>query len=163
MLSMDLLRVLRATPDALRVWFSRVQSSLDASQSTASVNSRVEDARSLLTTMLEQHVQLSRELLPLLSSAEGQAEVEMRAREFSFGLASLLGGALLLEHAVFTHKTTGKNSPPVSTCADAHTALRWCHLALQHHGGDLPPKAFDAKADLEILASELEGPLLAKL
>ena len=162
-LSMDLLRVLRATPDALRVWFSRVQSSLDASQSTASVNSRVEDARSLLTTMLEQHVQLSRELLPLLSSAEGQAEVEMRAREFSFGLASLLGGALLLEHAVFTHKTTGKNSPPVSTCADAHTALRWCHLALQHHGGDLPPKAFDAKADLEILASELEGPLLAKL
>ncbi|NXA55305.1 ACD11 dehydrogenase, partial [Nothocercus julius] len=122
-LSLDVLRSLtKSQGQVMTVFISTVQRKLELASSTEK---------------LEAAVKLVREAVRLVQSAgsKGVATMEVAARDFSYSLARIYAGALLIEHAAH----------PSSSATDVSTAQRWCNQELCPVSTELKNGSYDAE------------------
>ncbi|XP_026715701.1 acyl-CoA dehydrogenase family member 11-like [Athene cunicularia] len=138
-LSLDVLRSLtKSQGQAMAVFFSTVQKKLELASSTANLEPAVKqtrDALGSLTRFME------------AAGSQGAATMELAARDFSYTLARIYTGALLIEHAA--------RSDASST--DIATARRWCNQELCPVAAELENSSYEAEATLMDSALAYEG------
>ncbi|NWJ06670.1 ACD11 dehydrogenase, partial [Crypturellus undulatus] len=122
-LSLDVLRSLsKSQGQVLAVFISTVQRKLDSASGIEKLGAAVK---------------LVREAVRLVQSASsrGAATMEIAARDFSYSLARIYAGALLIEHA----------AQPDSSSTDVSAAQRWCNQELCPVGMELRNGSYDAQ------------------
>ncbi|NWI14165.1 ACD11 dehydrogenase, partial [Crypturellus soui] len=122
-LSLDVLRSLsKSQGQVLAVFISTVQRKLDSASGIEKLGAAVK---------------LVREAVRLVQSASsrGAATMEIAARDFSYSLARIYAGALLIEHA----------AQPDSSSTDVSAAQRWCNQELCPVGTELKNGSYDAQ------------------
>ncbi|NXP46761.1 ACD11 dehydrogenase, partial [Heliornis fulica] len=111
-LSLDVLRSLSKTRGrALAVFFTAAQKKLELASSHAELEPAVKRARDAVSSL----AQFMHE-----AGSRGAVTMELAARDFSYSLARIYAGALLLEHA----------ARPGASPADISAARRWCNQEL---------------------------------
>ena len=126
-LSLDVLRSLtKSQGQVMAVFFSTVQNKLELASSSAELQPAVQwvrDAAGRLTRFCQG------------AAAEGAAPMELAARDFSYSLARIYAGALLIEHA----------ARPGSSCTDVCAAQRWCRQELCPVAAELGNGSYSAE------------------
>ncbi|NXC36357.1 ACD11 dehydrogenase, partial [Campylorhamphus procurvoides] len=111
-LSLDVLRSLaKSQGQVMAVFLSTVQKKLEVALGTAELAPAVQRTRAALGS-LTQFLQKA--------GPEPTMTMELAARDFSYSLARIYTGALLMEHA----------ARPGASSTDTCAALRWCHQEL---------------------------------
>ncbi|NWW90475.1 ACD11 dehydrogenase, partial [Rhynochetos jubatus] len=138
-LSLDVLRSLtKSQGQALAVFFSTVQKKLELASSTADLEpaaKRVRDAVSTLARFTQ------------AAGAKGALTMELAARDFSYSLARIYAGALLIEHA----------ARPDASPTDVSAARRWCNQELCPVTAELASGSYEAAEALVDSALVYEG------
>ncbi|XP_040504202.1 acyl-CoA dehydrogenase family member 11 isoform X2 [Gallus gallus] len=126
-LSLDVLRSLtKSQGQVMAVFFSTVQNKLELASSSAELQPAVQwvrDAAGRLTRFCQG------------AAAEGAVPMELAARDFSYSLARIYAGALLIEHA----------ARPGSSCTDVCAAQRWCRQELCPVAAELGNGSYSAE------------------
>ncbi|KAM9219503.1 acyl-CoA dehydrogenase family member 11-like [Leptosomus discolor] len=110
-LSLDVLRSLSKSQGQAMAVFSAVQKKLELASSTAKLEPAVRQVQGALSR-LAQFMQAA--------GSGGAATMELAARDFSYTLARIYAGALLIEHA----------ARPDASHTDIAAARRWCNQEL---------------------------------
>ncbi|XP_042684906.1 acyl-CoA dehydrogenase family member 11-like isoform X2 [Centrocercus urophasianus] len=135
-LSLDVLRSLtKSRGQAMAVFFSTVQNKLESAWSSAELQAAaqsVQDAAGRLARFCRG------------AASEGAAPMELAARDFSYSLARIYAGALLIEHA----------ARPGSSRLDVCAAQRWCRQELCPAAAELRNGSYSAEE------SSLDGALV---
>ncbi|XP_074777445.1 acyl-CoA dehydrogenase family member 11-like isoform X2 [Athene noctua] len=138
-LSLDVLRSLtKSQGQAMAVFFSTVQKKLELASSTANLEPAVKqtrDALGSLTRFME------------AAGSKGAATMELAARDFSYTLARIYTGALLIEHA----------ARPDASSTDIAAARRWCNQELCPVAVELENSSYEEEATLTDSALAYEG------
>ncbi|NXC41168.1 ACD11 dehydrogenase, partial [Penelope pileata] len=107
-LSLDVLRSLnKSQGQVMAVFFSTVQKKLELAASSAELGPAVQRTRDAMERLMD---------VTQGASARGELTMELAARDFSYSLARIYAGALLIEHA----------ARPGSSPIDVSVARRWC-------------------------------------
>uniref|UniRef100_A0A669PXA4 Acyl-CoA dehydrogenase family member 11 n=1 Tax=Phasianus colchicus TaxID=9054 RepID=A0A669PXA4_PHACC len=126
-LSLDVLRSLtKSQGQVMAVFFSTVQNKLELASSSAELQPAVQwvqDAAGRLARFCQG------------AASEGAVPMELAARDFSYSLARIYAGALLIEHA----------ARPGSSCVDVCAAQRWCRQELCPVAAELGNGSYSAE------------------
>ncbi|NXG78808.1 ACD11 dehydrogenase, partial [Baryphthengus martii] len=129
-LSLDVLRSLtKSDGQALVVFFSTVQKKLEPASSTAELEramKRMRDATDSLARFTQ------------AAGSKDALTTELSARDFSYSLARIYAGTLLIEHAV----------RPDASSADISAAQRWCNQELCPVAAGLESGTYEAEEAL---------------
>uniref|UniRef100_A0A8B9Q2K4 ACD11 dehydrogenase n=1 Tax=Apteryx owenii TaxID=8824 RepID=A0A8B9Q2K4_APTOW len=126
-LSLDVLRSLtKSQGQALAVFSSTVQRKLELASSIE----KLEPAVKLMQDAISSLVQLIQR-----AGSKGAVTMELAARDFSYSLARIYAGALLIEHA----------ARPDSSSMDVSAARRWCNQELCPVAIELKNGSYDAE------------------
>ncbi|KFP80066.1 hypothetical protein N310_03714, partial [Acanthisitta chloris] len=129
-LSLDVLRSLtKSQGQVLAVFLSTVQKKLELASGTVKLAPAVRQTREAVSS-LTQFVQAA--------SAERALTMELAARDFSYSLARIYTGVLLIEHA----------ARPDASPADISAALRWCSQELCPVAAESRSGSYEAEAAL---------------
>ncbi|XP_033924311.1 acyl-CoA dehydrogenase family member 11-like [Melopsittacus undulatus] len=129
-LSLDVLRSLsKSQGQAMAAFLSSVQRKLDLASSTGGLEPAVGQTRAALGR-LEQFLRAA--------GPKGPLTMELAARDFSYTLARIYTGALLIEHA----------ARPGASCTDIAAARRWCSQELCPVAVELDNGSYEADAAL---------------
>ncbi|NXO60414.1 ACD11 dehydrogenase, partial [Aramus guarauna] len=138
-LSLDVLRSLsKSRGQAMAVFFSAVQKKLELASSTAKLEPAVkqmQDAISGLAQFMEG------------AGSRGVETMELAARDFSYTLARIYAGALLIEHA----------ARPDASSTDISAARRWCNQELCPVARESGNRSYEAEEALADSALVYEG------
>uniref|UniRef100_A0A8B9DL78 ACD11 dehydrogenase n=1 Tax=Anser cygnoides TaxID=8845 RepID=A0A8B9DL78_ANSCY len=129
-LSLDVLRSLtKSQGRAIAVFFSTVQKKIELASSTAKLEPAVRQMRDAISR-LTQFIQGA--------GAKEAVTMELAARDFSYSLARIYAGALLIEHA----------SRSDASAADVSAARRWCNQELCPAATEFKNSSYDAEESL---------------
>ncbi|KAM6339718.1 LOW QUALITY PROTEIN: acyl-CoA dehydrogenase family member 11-like [Alca torda] len=138
-LSLDVLQSLtKSQGEVMAVFFSTVQKKLELASSTAKLEpavKRMRDAISSLTQFMQ------------AAGSKGALTMELAARDFSYSLARIYTGALLIEHA----------ARPDASSTDISAARRWCNQELCPAAMELENSSYEAEEALQDTALVYEG------
>ncbi|NXV25585.1 ACD11 dehydrogenase, partial [Rissa tridactyla] len=138
-LSLDVLRSLtKSQGEVMAVFVSTVQKKLERASSTAKLEpavKRMRDAVSSLTRFMR------------AAGSKGALTMELAARDFSYSLARIYTGTLLIEHA----------ARPDASSTDIAAAQRWCHQELCPAATELENRSYEAEEALQDSALVYEG------
>ncbi|NWH63987.1 ACD11 dehydrogenase, partial [Geococcyx californianus] len=129
-LSLDVLRSLtKSQGQVMDVFFFAVQKKLELASSTAKLEpavKRTRDAVSSLTQFMQ------------AAGSKGAVTMELAARDFSYTLARIYAGTLLIEHA----------AQPGASSTDISSAQRWCQQELCPVAWELQSGTYEAEEAL---------------
>ncbi|NXX51159.1 ACD11 dehydrogenase, partial [Tricholaema leucomelas] len=129
-LSLDVLRSLsKSQGQVMAAFFSTVQKKLEGALSSPELAAAVKQTREAVGS-LKQFMQAA--------AASGALTMELAARDFSYSIARIYAGTLLLEHA----------ARPDASSADIYAADRWCMQELCPVATGLGNSSYEAKAVL---------------
>ncbi|NXH23427.1 ACD11 dehydrogenase, partial [Bucco capensis] len=129
-LSLDVLRSLtKSQGQVMALFFSRVQQKLELASGTAELEPAVKRMRDATSSLAH---------FTHTAAARGALTMELAARDFSYSLARIYAGALLLEHA----------ARPNASSADISAAQRWCEQELCPVATGLESSTYTAEAAL---------------
>ncbi|XP_068268652.1 acyl-CoA dehydrogenase family member 11-like [Nyctibius grandis] len=138
-LSLDVLRCLtKSQGQVMAVFFSTVQKKLELASSAAELEpavKRTQDALSSLARFMQ------------AAGSRGTVTMELAARDFSYALARIYAGALLIEHA----------ARPDASSTDISAAHRWCTRELGPVATELRSSSHGAEEALVDSALVYEG------
>ncbi|NXF96639.1 ACD11 dehydrogenase, partial [Eubucco bourcierii] len=138
-LSLDVLRSLsKSQGQVMAATFSTVQKKLEGASSRPELEGAVKRMREALGSLM----QFMQE-----AASRGALTTELAARDFSYSIARIYAGALLLEHA----------ARPDASSADICAAQRWCNQELCPVAAGLGSGSYEAKAALADSALVYEG------
>ncbi|XP_040981686.1 acyl-CoA dehydrogenase family member 11-like isoform X2 [Aquila chrysaetos chrysaetos] len=138
-LSLDVLRSLtRSHGQVMAMFFSTVQKKLELASSTAKLEPAVKQMRDAISS-LAQFMQAA--------DSRGAVTMELAARDFSYTLARIYAGALLIEHA----------ARPDASATDISAAQRWCNQELCPVARALENSSYEAEEVLMDSALVYEG------
>ncbi|NWH21097.1 ACD11 dehydrogenase, partial [Grus americana] len=138
-LSLDVLRSLsKSRGQVMAVFFSSVQKKLELALSTAKLEPAVKQVRDAISG-LAQFMQGA--------GSRGVVTMELAARDFSYTLARIYAGALLIEHA----------ARPDASSTDISAAQRWCNQELCPVATELGNRSYEAEEALADSALVYEG------
>ncbi|NXD87959.1 ACD11 dehydrogenase, partial [Halcyon senegalensis] len=138
-LSLDVLRSLaKSEGQALAVFFSTVQKKLDLASSTAELEGATKRTRDAVGSLAR---------FAQAAGSRGALATELSARDFSYTLARIYAGTLLIEHA----------ARPDASSADIAAAQRWCSQELCPVAAGLESGSYEAKEALLDGALVYEG------
>ncbi|XP_069651504.1 acyl-CoA dehydrogenase family member 11 isoform X2 [Haliaeetus albicilla] len=138
-LSLDVLRSLtKSQGQVMAVFFSTVQKKLELALSTAKLEPAVKQMQDAVSG-LAQFMQAA--------DSRGAVTMELAARDFSYTLARIYAGALLIEHA----------ARPDASAADISAAQRWCNQELCPVARALENSSYEAEEVLMDSALVYEG------
>ncbi|XP_052652852.1 acyl-CoA dehydrogenase family member 11-like isoform X1 [Harpia harpyja] len=138
-LSLDVLRSLtKSQGQVMAVFFSTVQKKLELASSTAKLEPAVKQMRDAVSG-LAQFMQAA--------GSRGATTMELAARDFSYTLARIYAGALLIEHA----------ARPDASATDICAAQRWCNQELCPVARALENSSYEAEEVLMDSALVYEG------
>ncbi|KFV49058.1 hypothetical protein N328_05273, partial [Gavia stellata] len=138
-LSLDVLRSLtKSQGQVMAVFFSAVQKKLELASSTAKLEPAVKQTRDAISS-LAQFMQAA--------GSKGAETMELAARDFSYTLARIYAGALLIEHA----------ARPDASSTDISAARRWCSQELCPVAAALENSRYEAEEALADSALVYEG------
>ncbi|KAM6297980.1 acyl-CoA dehydrogenase family member 11-like [Aegotheles albertisi] len=138
-LSLDVLRSLtKSQGQAMAVFLSTVQKKLELASSSAELEAAVKRTRGA-TSSLSQFTQAA--------ASRGTLTMELAARDFSYALARIYAGALLIEHA----------ARPDASSTDVSAARRWCSQELCPVAMESQNGSYEAEEALRDLALVYEG------
>eukprot|EP01096_Ripella_sp_DP13-Kostka_P007208 TRINITY_DN2620_c0_g2_i1.p1 TRINITY_DN2620_c0_g2~~TRINITY_DN2620_c0_g2_i1.p1 ORF type:complete len:687 (-),score=249.70 TRINITY_DN2620_c0_g2_i1:67-1989(-) len=104
-LSLDVLRALKKSPDSLQAFMANALSKIRSAQSTFSSPSSAQSSLSPLASQLvQQALDSAKAISGMISSLSGvtKAQTESIARDLSFALASFMTSSLLIEHLAWS-------------------------------------------------------------
>nr|XP_009668546.1 PREDICTED: short/branched chain specific acyl-CoA dehydrogenase, mitochondrial-like [Struthio camelus australis]XP_009668547.1 PREDICTED: short/branched chain specific acyl-CoA dehydrogenase, mitochondrial-like [Struthio camelus australis]XP_009668548.1 PREDICTED: short/branched chain specific acyl-CoA dehydrogenase, mitochondrial-like [Struthio camelus australis]XP_009668549.1 PREDICTED: short/branched chain specific acyl-CoA dehydrogenase, mitochondrial-like [Struthio camelus australis] len=126
-LSLDVLRSLtKSQGEVMAVFSSTVQRKLELASSTAKLEPAVKLMRDAISRLMH---------LVQRAGSKGAATMELAARDFSYSLARIYAGGLLIEHA----------ARPDSSSTDVSAAQRWCNQELCPVATELKNRGYDAE------------------
>ncbi|NWR79267.1 ACD11 dehydrogenase, partial [Centropus unirufus] len=129
-LSLDVLRSLtKSQGQIMDVFFSTVQKKLELASSREKLEPAVKHTQDAVSS-LAQFIQAA--------GSKGAVTMELAARDFSYTLARIYAGTLLIEHA----------ARPNASPTDISAAQRWCHQELCPVARELHSSSYDAEAAL---------------
>uniref|UniRef100_A0A493TTS6 Acyl-CoA dehydrogenase family member 11 n=1 Tax=Anas platyrhynchos platyrhynchos TaxID=8840 RepID=A0A493TTS6_ANAPP len=129
-LSLDVLRSLtKSQGQVIAVFFSTVQKKIELASSTAELEPAVKQMQAAISR-LTQFIQGA-------GSKEAMT-MELAARDFSYSLARIYAGALLIEHA----------SRPDASAEDISAARRWCNQELCPVATEFKNRSYEAEESL---------------
>ncbi|KAM8992707.1 acyl-CoA dehydrogenase family member 11-like [Ara ararauna] len=129
-LSLDVLRSLsKSQGQAMAAFLSSVQRKLDVAPSTGGLEPAVRQTRAALGRL---------EHFLRAAGSKGALTMELAARDFSYSLARIYTGALLIDHA----------ARPRASPTDIATARRWCSQELCPVALELDNGSYEAEAAL---------------
>ncbi|KAM6377577.1 acyl-CoA dehydrogenase family member 11-like isoform 1-T3 [Pluvialis apricaria] len=129
-LSLDVLRSLtKSQGQAMAVFFSTVQKKLERASSTAKLEPAVKQTRDAISSLAR---------FTQAAGSKGALTMELAARDFSYSLARIYTGALLIEHA----------ARPDASSADISAARRWCNQELCPVATELQNSSYEAEEAL---------------
>ncbi|NXL94088.1 ACD11 dehydrogenase, partial [Alectura lathami] len=129
-LSLDVLRSLtKSQGQAMAVFFSTVQNKLELASSVAELAPAVGRMQAAVGRLAH---------FVRGTASQGAASMELAARDFSYSLARIYAGALLLEHA----------ARPDASSADVSAARRWCNQELCPAATELEDGSYSAEESL---------------
>ncbi|KAI6076410.1 Acyl-CoA dehydrogenase family member 11 isoform X2 [Aix galericulata] len=129
-LSLDVLRSLtKSQGQVIAVFFSTVQKKIELALSTAELEPAVKQMRAAISH-LTQFIQGA--------GLKEAVTMELAARDFSYSLARIYSGALLIEHA----------SRPDASAADISAARRWCNQELCPVATEFKNSSYEAEESL---------------
>ncbi|NWY57803.1 ACD11 dehydrogenase, partial [Chionis minor] len=138
-LSLDVLRSLaKSQGQVMAVFFSTVQKKLELASSSAKLEPAAKQVRDAISSLRR------------FTQAAGSARaltMELAARDFSYSLARIYAGALLIEHA----------ARPDASSADVSAARRWCNQELCPVAAELEKSSYEAEEALMDSALVYEG------
>ncbi|XP_010302385.2 acyl-CoA dehydrogenase family member 11 [Balearica regulorum gibbericeps] len=138
-LSLDVLRSLsKSRGQVMAVFFSSVQKKLELTSSTAKLEPAVKQMRDAVTGL----AQFMQE-----AGSRGAVTTELAARDFSYTLARIYAGALLIEHA----------ARPDASSTDLSAARRWCNQELCPVATESGNGSYEAEEALADSALVYEG------
>ncbi|XP_009708673.1 PREDICTED: uncharacterized protein LOC104169454, partial [Cariama cristata] len=132
-LSLDVLRCLtKSQGQVMAVFFSSVQKKLELASSTAKLEPAVKQTRDAVSSLVQ---------FMQAAGSKQAVTMELAARDFSYALARIYAGTLLIEHA----------ARPDASSADISAARRWCNQ-------ELSPVATEIKSpSLEMFKTHLDA------
>uniref|UniRef100_A0A8B9UPG8 ACD11 dehydrogenase n=1 Tax=Anas zonorhyncha TaxID=75864 RepID=A0A8B9UPG8_9AVES len=129
-LSLDVLRSLtKSRGQVIAVFFSTVQKKIELALSTAELEPAVKQMRAAISR-LTQFIQGA--------GSKDAVTMELAARDFSYSLARIYAGALLIEHA----------SRPDASAEDISAARRWCNQELCPVATEFKNRSYEAEESL---------------
>ncbi|KAM7089922.1 acyl-CoA dehydrogenase family member 11-like isoform 2-T5 [Ciconia maguari] len=138
-LSLDVLRSLtKSQGQVMAVFFSTVQKKLELASSTAKLEPAVKQMRDAISILVQ---------VTQAAGSKGAATMELAARDFSYTLARIYAGALLIEHA----------ARPDASSTDISAARRWCNQELCPVATELGNGSYEAEEALADSALVYEG------
>ncbi|NWS76068.1 ACD11 dehydrogenase, partial [Crotophaga sulcirostris] len=138
-LSLDVLRSLtKSQGQVMDVFFSTVQKKLELASSMAKLEPPVKQTRDAVSS-LAQFIQAA--------GSKGAVTMELAARDFSYTLARIYAGTLLIEHA----------ARPGASSTDISAAQRWCQQELCPVARELQNSTYEAEEALADSALVYEG------
>ncbi|XP_072735746.1 acyl-CoA dehydrogenase family member 11-like isoform X2 [Ciconia boyciana] len=138
-LSLDVLRSLtKSQGQVMAVFFSTVQKKLELASSTAKLEPAVKQMRDAISILVQ---------FTQAAGSKGAATMELAARDFSYTLARIYAGALLIEHA----------ARPDASSTDISAARRWCNQELCPVATELGNGSYEAEEALADSALVYEG------
>ncbi|NWH75069.1 ACD11 dehydrogenase, partial [Piaya cayana] len=138
-LSLDVLRSLsKSRGQVMDAFFSAVQKKMELASSTAKLEHAVKQTQDAVRS-LAQFIQVA--------GSKGAVTMELAARDFSYTLARIYAGALLIEHA----------ARPGASSTDISAAWRWCHQELCPVARELQNSSYEAEEALADSALVYEG------
>ncbi|XP_009330312.1 PREDICTED: uncharacterized protein LOC103923643 isoform X2 [Pygoscelis adeliae] len=138
-LSLDVLRSLtKSQGQVMAAFFSAVQQKLELASSTAKLEPAVKQTRDAISSLAR---------FTQAAGSKGAVTMELAARDFSYTLARIYAGALLIEHA----------ARPDASSTDISAARRWCNQELCPVATELENSSYEAEEALVDGALVYEG------
>ncbi|KAM6241767.1 acyl-CoA dehydrogenase family member 11-like isoform 2-T5 [Spheniscus humboldti] len=138
-LSLDVLRSLtKSQGQVMAAFFSAVQQKLELASSTAKLEPAVKQTRDAISSLAQ---------FTQAAGSKGAVTMELAARDFSYTLARIYAGALLIEHA----------ARPDASSTDIAAARRWCNQELCPVATELENSSYEAEEALVDGALVYEG------
>ncbi|XP_076209396.1 acyl-CoA dehydrogenase family member 11-like isoform X2 [Aptenodytes patagonicus] len=138
-LSLDVLRSLtKSQGQVMAAFFSAVQQKLELASSTAKLEPAVKQTRDAISSLAQ---------FTQAAGSKGAVTMELAARDFSYTLARIYAGALLIEHA----------ARPDASSTDISAARRWCNQELCPVAAELENSSYEAEEALVDGALVYEG------
>ncbi|XP_075575117.1 acyl-CoA dehydrogenase family member 11 [Pelecanus crispus] len=138
-LSLDVLRSLtKSQGQVMAVFFSTVQKKLELASSTVKLEPAVKQMRDAISSLVQ---------FTQAAGSKGAVTMELAARDFSYTLARIYAGALLIEHA----------ARPDASSTDISAAQRWCNQELCPVAPELENSSYEAEEALMDSALVYEG------
>ncbi|XP_014797618.1 PREDICTED: acyl-CoA dehydrogenase family member 11-like [Calidris pugnax] len=129
-LSLDVLRSLtKSQGQAMAVFFSTVQKKLELASSSAKLEPAVKQMQDAISSLAR---------FTQAAGAKGALTMELAARDFSYSLARVYTGALLIEHA----------ARPAASPTDISAARRWCNQELCPAATELENSSYEEEEAL---------------
>ncbi|KFP39766.1 hypothetical protein N324_11429, partial [Chlamydotis macqueenii] len=129
-LSLDVLRSLtKSQGRVMAVFFSTVQKKLELASSAVKLDPAVKHMRDAVGSLTR---------FTQAAGSKGAATMELAARDFSYALARIYAGALLIDHA----------ARPDASAADVSAARRWCNQELCPVATEFENSSYEAEAAL---------------
>ncbi|NWS57950.1 ACD11 dehydrogenase, partial [Chunga burmeisteri] len=138
-LSLDVLRCLtKSQGQVMAVFFSSVQKKLELASSTAELEPAVKQTRDAVSSLVQ---------FMQAAGSKQAVTMELAARDFSYALARIYAGTLLIEHA----------ARPDASSTDISAARRWCNQELCPVATELGNSSYEAEAAVTDSALVYEG------
>ncbi|XP_075371865.1 acyl-CoA dehydrogenase family member 11-like isoform X2 [Mycteria americana] len=138
-LSLDVLRSLtKSQGQVMAVFFSTVQKKLELASSTVKLEPAVKQTQDAISSLAQ---------FTQAAGSKGAVTMELAARDFSYTLARIYAGALLIEHA----------ARPDASSTDISAARRWCNQELCPVATELGNSSYEAEEALTDSALVYEG------
>ncbi|KAM9280919.1 acyl-CoA dehydrogenase family member 11-like [Morus bassanus] len=138
-LSLDVLRSLtKSQGQVMAVFFSTVQKKLELASSTAKLERAVKQMWDAISSLAQ---------FTQAAGSKGAVTMELAARDFSYTLARIYAGVLLIEHA----------ARPDASSMDISAARRWCNQELCPVAVELENSSYEAEEALLDSALVYEG------
>ncbi|XP_074015451.1 acyl-CoA dehydrogenase family member 11-like [Numenius arquata] len=138
-LSLDVLRSLtKSQGQAMAVFFCTVQKKLELASSSAKLEPAVKQMQDAVSSLAR---------FTRAAGAKGALTMELAARDFSYSLARVYTGALLIEHA----------ARPDASPTDISAARRWCNQELCPVATELENSSYEEEEALLDSALVYEG------
>ncbi|NXS44277.1 ACD11 dehydrogenase, partial [Balaeniceps rex] len=138
-LSLDVLRSLtKSQGQVMAVFFSTVQKKIELASSTVKLEPAVKQMQDAISSLAQ---------FTQAAGSKGAAAMELAARDFSYTLARIYAGTLLIEHA----------ARPDASSTDISAARRWCNQELCPVATELENSSYKAEEALVDSALVYEG------